>query len=62
MAGKSPEALKRLRVSGETVAAQDVADFLHIPLSRVLDVAARQLHNRQSLTWAMFLPERKHAS
>lgn len=60
MARAAPEALTPLRVSGEIVTAQDVADFLHIPLSRVLDVARRQLHNRHGLTWAMFLPERKH--
>ena len=59
MARVAPEALTPLRVSGETVTAQDVADFLHIPLSRVLDVARRQVHNRQGLTWAMFLPPRQ---
>lgn len=53
------EALKPLRVSGQTVTAQYVADFLHVPLAHVLNVARRQLHARQSLEWAMFHVEKK---
>lgn len=53
------EAMKPLRVSGQTVTAQYVADFLHVPLSHVLAVAHRQTHARQGLEWAMFHREPK---
>ena len=59
---QTSQALKPLRVSGQTVTAQYVAEFLHVPLAHVLKIADRQLHNRQGLEWAMFLPERKKDS
>ena len=58
---RAPQAsLRQLRVSGQAVTAQYVADFLHVPLAHVLKIADRQLHNRQGLEWAMFHMERKH--
>ena len=47
-------------MSGQTVTAQYVADFLHVPLAHVLKVADRQIHARMGLEWAMFHPEKKH--
>ena len=52
-------AARQLRVSGQTVTAQYVADFLHVPLSHVIKVADRQMHARQGMEWAMFLREAK---
>lgn len=46
-------------MSGQTVTAQYVADFLHVPLAHVLRIADRQIHARHGLEWSMFNAERK---
>lgn len=48
-----------MRVSGQTVTAQYIADFLHVPLSHVIKIADRQMHARQGMEWAMFHREAK---
>lgn len=50
---------RQLRVSGQTVTAQYIADFLHVPVSHVIKVADRQMHARQGMEWAMFHREAK---
>ena len=59
MSTKGSGAARQLRVSGQTVTAQYVADFLHVPLAHVLKVADRQMHARQGMEWAMFHRESK---
>ena len=59
MRTKGSGAARQLRVSGQTVTAQYIADFLHVPLSHILRVADRQMHARQGLEWAMFHREPK---
>lgn len=56
----SDGANRKVRLDGVTYTAQEVADFLHVPVRHVCAVLDKIKRAPLTPTWAMFHMERKH--
>ena len=56
----SDGANRKVRIEGRTYTAQEVADFLHVPVRHVCTVLDKIKHAPITPTWAMFHVERKN--